>query len=126
MGDAHHRVGEEGAHHQTEDGEGAGVRAHRGEGGRLGVGHGAFLAQSFGPLASGCAHEMIFGPKTIRTVPVNFDEKLVITAGKTLLYSTGSLYLDRFNNYPDPPTRVSCPWLRFEHQRTTATLYLDR
>ena len=35
---------------------------------------------------------MIFGPKTIRTVPVNFDEKLVITAGKTLLYSTGSLY----------------------------------
>ena len=47
---------------------------------------------------------MIFGPKTIRTVPVNFDEKLVITAGKTLLYSTGSLYLDRFNNYPDPPT----------------------
>ena len=63
VGDAHHRVGEEGAHHQTEDGEGAGVRAHRGEGGRLGVGHGAFLAQSFGPLASRCAHDNDFRPE---------------------------------------------------------------
>ena len=60
----HHKRTLYGVHEGSwqEDGEGAGVRARRGEVGRLGVGHGACLAQSFGPLATR-AHEIDFRPE---------------------------------------------------------------
>ena len=91
MGDAHHRVGEEGAHHQTEDGEGAGVRARRGEGGRLGgracLAHSALglLPRVTRGLTLLCT-EIDFRPEN---EPVNFDKKLASQPGITVRKTPG-------------------------------------